>query len=678
MKIKNKLLLFTFTIVLVIALMVTVIYIRASNVLSDMSNAEGLLQVEEQADAVNLYFRELMNVGIDAGPGIEMFFDAEGVVSHDVLQNMVDRLSKINETNDMVDIYVGVENSGKMISGSHWEPDPGYDPRARDWYKDAVASKKTIITEPYVDADTGGIVITIATPIYNASGKLLSVLGTDVSMEKITAKASLINVMGVGFGILTDPDGMILEYPDKSYVMNENISKASANITPDLAAIGRKIIAGEKGMGDFSMKGDKYRIFYYPSEFGYVVSTVISYNQIGEIVGKITMPLLETGVVALIILASLMIFWILPGVTKPFFRVESSLERIAGLNLSVDEETARFEAGVDSATEVGAMVRSLCNLRASFNDIITNVRHNVDRLTESSDILDELSGRANSDILNARAAVENVERHSEEAMNAVESTASAIEEVTKAASKTAASASEGAEASLATSKLSGDVYKMFNEFVAELQSVGRTMEENSEGMILVGNAVASISGFVTTIGNIASQTNLLALNAAIEAARAGEAGRGFAVVAEEVRKLAEESNGAAKQVADLIEKLESGTSSAIRSTQGSTETISGIVSKAEDTQKNLEKAFVEIRRVNDAVQSIAASADEQAGTSGEISTAANQIRDNVGGLTRELAKVSDTSLETAAVIDSVGKESKNLSDIAKDLEDLMNGFTFDS
>jgi uncharacterized phage infection (PIP) family protein YhgE len=84
------------------------------------------------------------------------------------------------------------------------------------------------------------------------------------------------------------------------------------------------------------------------------------------------------------------------------------------------------------------MIGSLRNLRASFNDIIANVHNNVEKLIETSDILDNLSDKANTEILNARSAVEHVEQHSEEAMNAVETTATAIEEVTKAASKTAA------------------------------------------------------------------------------------------------------------------------------------------------------------------------------------------------------------------------------------------------
>jgi methyl-accepting chemotaxis protein len=323
------------------------------------------------------------------------------------------------------------------------------------------------------------------------------------------------------------------------------------------------------------------------------------------------------------------------------------------------------------------MMASLSKLRRVFNDTIGEVRSGVEKVTDSSGALDELSDKAHVDIAGAKDAVSRVESRTVEALEAVAASADSIEDVTKAATLTADSATQAAEASSSTSKLSGDVSTMVNEFVADLHNVGRAMQDNSEDMKSVETAVASISGFVKTIGSIASQTNLLALNAAIEAARAGEAGRGFSVVAEEVRKLAEESNLASQQVVDLIEKLKAGTSSAIKSALESTEVISKIESKSESARDNLDKALLEIHKVNDAVQSIAAAAQEQAATSSEISNAANRIRENVSELRTEIGVVSSSAKETAAVIESVATESKSLADMAASLSSVMSGFKTD-
>jgi methyl-accepting chemotaxis protein len=553
-----------------------------------------------------------------------------------------------------------------------------YDPRIRMWYKDAVASNKTIVTTPYVDIATGELVVTIATPVYAEQRKLMGVVAADVIISQRAARIATFNIMGAGYGTLIAPDGTIMQHPDNNYVIKENITSSSSNIPPDLAAIGKKMLGGgaRNDWADYTDNDEKHRIFYCAGKTGFAVAAIISYGEIGAIVGRITTVLIVAGIVTMALLTAFM-FFLIPTIVRPLRIVEKSLARMAGLDLLTDPDTERFELNVKAGTEVGAMILSLRGLRGSFNEVISNVRESVNTLSSSSGVLDSLSDKANTEILDAKAAVLNIEKHSQEAILEVDSAANAIEEVSRAGATTTQSAMTGAEASLATSKLSSDVSEKVNEFMVELKNIGRVMEKNSEGMASVEASVTSISGFVTTISNIASQTNLLALNAAIEAARAGEAGRGFAVVAEEVRKLAEESNVASKQVADLIETLEAGTSETIKTTKESSKVISKIVAKAESAQKDLDNTVVEIRKVNDAVQSIAAAAEEQAATSSELATSASQVRNNISGLASDISTLGSTAAETATVIESVAQESKNLSEIAAGLANIMDNFTID-
>jgi methyl-accepting chemotaxis protein len=355
----------------------------------------------------------------------------------------------------------------------------------------------------------------------------------------------------------------------------------------------------------------------------------------------------------------------------------TTLNRIAGLDMTPDPEAVKVVAKLNPKTELGAMVAAARNMRETFIDIISSVNEGVERLASSSGALDSLSRSAAADVDSARNAAANVEQLANEALRSVESAAEAVQEVTHAATMTAASAVEGAEASGATSKLSSSVSDMMNAFVSELQSVGEASSENRKGMTEVGASVAAIGEFVTSIRNIASQTNLLALNAAIEAARAGDAGRGFAVVADEVRKLAEESNVASRHVGEMMEKLEVGTNNAINSAQQSADTITRIVSKARETRENLKNANAEIDKVNDAVQTIAAAAQEQAASSNEIAESSSKARDSIGDVTREVSAITRAAEETQGAIQKVSNEAVNLSSISANLEELMARFTIE-
>jgi methyl-accepting chemotaxis protein len=677
MKIRTKLFLLAFLIVVVLVVLVSTMYVRSSNVLIDISNIEGASKVEDEVYAINLYLNGLKNICKNAAPGVMMFFDEDGGIQDDSMKSLMTHLFEENKENSVIEIYVGGDAYGEFVTGSGWTPDEGYDPRKRIWYLDAKAARDTIITAPYIDAQTKTLVVTVATPIYSdESGNFLGVVASDLSIAVLSKRIAEANVIGVGFGILVTKDGTILEHPNKEYILTENISKVSSNITPELAEVGKKMISGSAGRGDYVMRGDYQNMFFSPADGDLILGIVISSKQISGIVGKITFILMIAGGVSLVVLVAVMLLMI-QTIVNPIRMVEHSLGRIAALDLTMDENTAKLEENAAVNTEIGSMVVSLRNLRNSFNEVITSMQKDVTKLTLASGDLDGLARKATSEVTSAKEAIHNVEDLSGRALGAIDAAARSISEVTQAATMTADSATKGAEASFNTSKLSNSVAGMVNEFVNELQGIGGEIVKNNEEMSSVGTSVESISAFVTTIADIASQTNLLALNAAIEAARAGDAGRGFAVVAEEVRKLAEESNIASREVKELIEKLQTGTSKAIVSAQESADDILKIVVKAEESRKNLDDTLLEIGKVNDSVQAIAAAAEQQAASSNEISEAANLTRDSIGNLASEISAVGKAAAETLAVVENVSMESGNLSEVASDIETMINNFKVD-
>ncbi|MGD9611032.1 MAG: methyl-accepting chemotaxis protein, partial [Desulfovibrionaceae bacterium] len=158
----------------------------------------------------------------------------------------------------------------------------------------------------------------------------------------------------------------------------------------------------------------------------------------------------------------------------------------------------------------------------------------------------------------------------------------------------------------------------------------------------LGRQAEAIGQVMTVISDIADQTNLLALNAAIEAARAGEAGRGFAVVADEVRKLAEKTMTATKEVGSVIKAIQEGTFDNIRHM----EQASVAVATATDLAGQSRDALGEIVRLSgdaaDQVRTIASASDEQVAASERIKTAIERIRDLSGRTTDGMVRSSGT------------------------------------
>ena len=678
MKIKTKLWGITIAAAITLALMIVVVYFKGRETVINLANMEARGTADRTALLTDVYLEKMGTAINNIVPLAESAFNPDGTMNPQRMQRLLASALKQNTNLNVVDIYVGDNTAGKIITATGFIAPADFDSRKRPWFEKAITKTTPVFTDPYIDLSSKKLIVSISQVIHDDKGKLLGVAGIDVDLTRLQAFVIGSRVFEKGFGALLDTQGNIVIHPDSNLVMQENATRASNRIPENMARAGQQMMQGTAGSVDYiGSDGAARRTFYAPlPSAGFTFFLVMPIDEMDSIIMGITLPQLIGGVITTIAVLLLMFFTI-PSITKPINGVAQALSRLASLDLTPDPSAQWIEKQATDKTEIGEMVASLIHLRQEIGDTMARLKQSVDNTTSTARNLEDLTHKSNTEAESSKESVHFVTRLVSSSLDAMNHANRSVEEVSHAANMTATSATEGAEASSSTATISQSAVNGVQQFIHKLSSVEKASQENSQSISEVGSSVTAISEFVNTIRNIASQTNLLALNAAIEAARAGEAGRGFAVVADEVRKLAEESNVASHQVAELIEKLQNNTNASINATQQSTQVISEVIVDADKTQQQLREALDAIGRINDSMQTIAAAAQEQAASSNEIAHSINQVTESTQELSKKISDVSHATDNSVAAMSQVSREAERLAQVSEELQHVMDRFVLD-
>ncbi|WP_428561124.1 MAG: methyl-accepting chemotaxis protein [Solidesulfovibrio sp. DCME] len=245
------------------------------------------------------------------------------------------------------------------------------------------------------------------------------------------------------------------------------------------------------------------------------------------------------------------------------------------------------------------------------------------------------------------AQIEQSTRGSEEQAHRIGETATSMEEMNATVMEVAKNASNAASTADQAKVKAEEGSKVVSQVVKGIEHVQSQSLEMKNDMGNLGKQAEGIGQILNVISDIADQTNLLALNAAIEAARAGEAGRGFAVVADEVRKLAEKTMTATKEVGAAIRGIQDGTKKNIDNVERSGKNIEEVTRLANHSGESLREIVSLAEVTTDQVRSIATASEQQSSASEEIN--------------RSIEDVNRISSETA---DSMRQSSQAVSELA--------------
>ena len=296
------------------------------------------------------------------------------------------------------------------------------------------------------------------------------------------------------------------------------------------------------------------------------------------------------------------------------------------------------------------------------NDV-TTIKENEQAITVQSEKIAETASEADgiSDQLSSAAEelsaqVEEARRGAETQQARASETATAMEEMNSTVLEVARNAGEASENARVTKEKALEGQKLVGQVVLSIKALETNSEELRASMEQLGLQTESIGSVMNVITDIADQTNLLALNAAIEAARAGEAGRGFAVVADEVRKLAEKTMDATKQVGEAISSIQDSTRKNITATDTAVHSIVESTDLVGKSGKALDEIVGMVETSADQIHGIATAAEQQSATSEEI----NRATEEINQISAESAQATEQSAEAIAEVAKLASQIKIL------------------
>ncbi|EOV0050747.1 methyl-accepting chemotaxis protein [Vibrio parahaemolyticus] len=540
-----------------------------------------------------------------------------------------DILEKPTPKSSFLAIGFGYESNGFVIENDDgWDAGPDYDPRQRPWFIAAKNKGDLVVTDPYVDASSKNVIISVGTPI-KQNGQFLASMFYDLELTTLSDLVNQVNLFDAGYLFLVTDDGTTIAHPQSkyngeklnSYLPQVDLNKATQHIEVD---------------------NNPYMVSltHIPSENWYV-GAIIDETAAYSVVGELRNSAIIYSIIA--VLASVIALTLLiRTLMRPLDTLNTAIKDVAS---GKGDLTQRLETDTD---------QEFSELAKNFNTFMENLQQQI---IESKSISDQILTGTQITAEGARDSAGAIQTQLQE----LEQLATAMHEMSVTATEVANNAQGAASAAKEADQATIEGSSVVSESTQTINMLSDSIDLAVEEVQVLESATANIETILKVINDIADQTNLLALNAAIEAARAGESGRGFAVVADEVRTLAQRTQESTTEIRSMIEQLQSGASSVASAMHQSKGSAVEAVEKADLANDALQRIRDAIQRISDMNLQIASAAEEQ-------SLVAEEINNNT-------VNIKDLSTQVADSANRTNEAMQSQHDNVRKQDEILNRFT---
>ena len=540
--------------------------------------------------------------------------------------------------------YEQLWEGGALYTSIGWVPPADFDMQSRLWHKNAVKDQtKVCYTEPYVDANTGLLNITLSYRVLDKNGQLIGIAAADIVLDALSQAVKNIKLSTNSQIHIVTKDGLYLTSDNSDSIMTENyfdaVNLPKFTKAEYLNGEAKAFTEGKTFYGVCPIENTEWFIVVEgpTTDFSNIYDKLYVYTLMG------------LAVLAVIMIG---VFLILSArVSRSFKVIASGCELMAMGDYSerypdyITKEASLLANGFNLVTErLEGNINSMKQSRVSLNEAGGKLSGTIEDLMSS---IVQIGASISSTGMNLRNQTNSVSQ-SAQSISKILDMIHRLEELVETQGKAVQGASSAVEEMVGNiNEVDKSVDKMAHSFGVldqTAQNGVQTQNQLQQQIIEIENQSKLLSEANKVIANIAGQTNLLAMNAAIEAAHAGDAGQGFAVVADEIRKLSETSSAQSKTIGAQLKSIQNAINLVVQATQH------GVQDYA-----NLSK---EMRETDTLVQKIKGAMSEQQQGSSQILVALNDMNESTNQVQNASQEITTASKAIINDVEILQNETK--------------------